>query len=1063
MVAAFLLLLLSRNGSEGRSHTGTTPPVPKSAEVKTIAVLPFKMPNADPGDEYLGLGLADTLITQIGRIPAILARPPSAVQKYAESRAQDPLVAGRELRVQAILDGTVQREGDKLVLAARLLRVSDGALLWSGRFNEQFTQLFEVQDAISQQVAKALIQNLNAEDKKLLTKHHTDNPEAYRAYLRGRYFWNKRTPAGLEQSLDFFKQAIDLDPTYASAYAGLADAYALLVWQDQLPQKDFIGWAKGAATKALEIDETLAEPHATLGFVKFWYDWDFVGAESEFRQAIELNPDYATAHHWYGEFLGLTNRFDEGFKQLKIAQQIDPLSAIINTDMGKLLVLARQPDQAIEQLQKTLELDPKYPLAHLFLALAYNEKGLHDQAIAELQGYANAAGGRTIFKATLGFVYAQSGRKAEAISILNELKDRSTTNQYISAFQMALVYVGFGEKDKAIEWLDKAKSERDPFLIYVNVDPNFDSLRDDPRFTDLAGSLFGEQLPAIAPPSVPDKSIAVLPFENLSEEQTNAFFADGVQDELLTDLSRIADLKVISRASVMDYKSGAPRNLRDIGQELGVANVVEGSVQRSGNRVRVNAQLLDTRTGRNLWAQTYDRDLADVFAIESELATTIAEQLQAKLSPAETRAIERAPTTNITAFDLYTRAKELTSRLGSITGNERANDLNAVNLLNQAVAHDPSFFDAYCQLAQIHDGLYVLGYDHTSARLAMADAAVEAASRLRPDAGETHLARAQNLYQGYLDYAGALAELEAAHQSLPNDPRGFLWKGLIERRQGRWEESTRNLERAIERDPRNLFLLDQTAQSYQALRRYTEEQAIYQRIMALQASDPVTKVTNALIEFNSKADTQTPHQIIDSIRATTPAAVPSVADAWLLCSLAEHDSVTANNALAALGENPINLASVDNARFSHLFIEGVIARMTKNENKAQSAFAAARDEQEKVARAQANYGLPLCMLGLIDAALGRKQQALREGERAIELVPPQKDAVDGAAAIKYLGMIAAWVGDKDLAFQKLATAIHTPSGLSYGQLKLLPFWDPLRGDPRFSELLNEARKPVELK
>jgi len=484
-VAGFLLFLLSRNGLKDQSDTDTTPSVAAGAQVRTIAVLPFKMLNADAGDEYLGLGLADSLIAQIGRIPEILARPPNAVQKYAVSQRQDPLAAGRELRVEAVLDGTVQREADNLLVTARLLRVSDGAVLWSRKFDGQFAKVFEVQDTISKEVANALVQNLSTEDRKLLTKRHTDNPEAYRAYLKGRYFWNKRTPTGLEQSLEYFRQAIDLDPTYGSAYAGLADAYALLVWQDQLPQKEFIAWAKGAATKALELDETLAEPYATLGFVKFWYDWDFTGAESEFRKAIELNPDYATAHHWYGEFLGLIGRFDEGFKELKVAQEIDPLSTIINTDLGKLLVLARQPDQAIEQLQKTLELDSEYPLAHLFLALAYNQKSLHDQAIAELEGYANSPESRTIFKAALAFVYAQAGRKAEAISILDELKERSTTNQYLSPFQIALIYEGLGENDNAIEWLQTAKRERDPFLMYIRVDPNFDNLRDDPRFSEL--------------------------------------------------------------------------------------------------------------------------------------------------------------------------------------------------------------------------------------------------------------------------------------------------------------------------------------------------------------------------------------------------------------------------------------------------------------------------------------------------------------------------------------------------------------------------------------------------
>ena len=582
----------------------------------------------------------------------------------------------------------------------------------------------------------------------------------------------------------------------------------------------------------------------------------------------------------------------------------------------------------------------------------------------------------------------------------------------------------------------------------------------------VGGFLFshrGKPKTTTAASAIPEKSIAVLPFENLSEEKANAFFADGVMDEILTDLSRIADLKVISRTSVMHYKSGVARNLREIGQQLGVANVVEGSVQRAGNRVRVNAQLVDARTDQHLWAQTYDRDLADVFAIQSEIAKTIAGQLQAKLSLAEKKAIERPPTNDVTAFDLYTRGKSLILRAGSISATERANTLQGVELLNQAVARDPSFFDAYCQLAWAHDGLYMLGWDHTSSRLALADAAVEAASRLRPDAGETHLARAQNLYQGYLDYDEALAELDVARQTLPNDWRVFFWAGLIERRQGRWEEALRNLEHGISLDPRNFFMLEQTAQSYQSLRRYAEERATYDRVLAFEPDDVVTKVARALIQLNSKADTRPLHQMIDSVRDANPDATPSIADVWLLCALAERDTAAAKDALLALGENPINLGAIDNVRFNRPFIDGVIARMTKDDDKARLAFTAARGEQEKIVQAEPNYGLPLCVLGLIDAGLGRKEEALREGRRAVELLSPEKDALDGSATIKYLAIIAGWVGNKDLACEQLATAIRLPSGLSYGQLKLLPFWDPLRGDPRFEKLVEEAKKPVALK
>src|SRR2546426_4864818 len=353
-----------------------------------------------------------------------------------------------------------------------------------------------------------------------------------------------------------------------------------------------------------------------------------------------------------------------------------------------------------------------------------------------------------------------------------------------------------------------------------------------------------------------EKSIAVLPFDNLSRDLDNAFFADGVQDEILTDLARIADLKVISRTSVMHYRSGIARNLREIGEQLGVAHVLEGSVQRTGNRVRVNAQLVDARTDRHLWAQTYDRDLADVFAIQSEIAKRIADQLQAKLSPNEKNAIEQPPTTDLAAFDLYSRAKALLLTAGfSATGEP---DLRkAIELLDEAVKRDPSFFDAYCQLAYAHETVYATrGTDHTPARLALAEAAVQAATRLRPDAAETHLARAQYLYYGLRDYAGALAQLEIARRGLPNDPRLVEVTGYILRRRGQQEEGLQNLQRAVELDPRNFFTLQQIAGSYGYLQRYSEELALLDRVLSIKPDDVETKVARALIALDWKADTR---------------------------------------------------------------------------------------------------------------------------------------------------------------------------------------------------------------
>ena len=560
-----------------------------------------------------------------------------------------------------------------------------------------------------------------------------------------------------------------------------------------------------------------------------------------------------------------------------------------------------------------------------------------------------------------------------------------------------------------------------------------------------------------------EKSIAVLPFENLSEEKQNEYFADGVQDQILTDLSQIADLKVISRTSVMHYKSGIARNLREIGQQLGVAHVVEGSAQRAANKIRVSAQLIDARTDAHLWAQTYDRDLADVFAIQSEIAKAIADQLQAKLSPNEKKAIEQPPTNDLAAFDLYTRAKTLLLSLGFIA-NYQQTVQQAIELLNQAVTRDPSFFEAYYQLAYTHGFAYSNLGDHTPARLALAEAALQAATRLRPDAGETHLAQAYYLYDCLRDYNGALAELEVARRSLPNDPRLLELTGYILRRHGQQEEGARNLERAVELDPRNYFILQQLAVSYQYLRRYPEEAAVLDRVLTIVPNDAATRTARALVDLDWKAETRPLHKTIDSILAEGSAAISDAAGDWFVCALAERDPKTGERALVALGDNP--WWSDGPVRLSRSFGEGLLARMMKDEPRAQAAFSKARLEQEKIVQAQPDYGPQLCVLGLIDAALGRKEEALREGRRAIELVPVEKDSIVGTRMLVYFALIAAWASEKDLAVQYLAANGQLSGGYlvaSYGALKLLPFWDPLRGDPRVEKIVEEAKKPVALK
>jgi serine/threonine protein kinase/Tfp pilus assembly protein PilF len=590
----------------------------------------------------------------------------------------------------------------------------------------------------------------------------------------------------------------------------------------------------------------------------------------------------------------------------------------------------------------------------------------------------------------------------------------------------------------------------------------------------LGGWYFGVFKPAhpkvgaatAVPTAIPEKSIAVLPLENLSEEKENAYFADGIQDELLSNLSKIKDLKVISRTSVRLYKAGNPRNLREIGQQLGVTHVMEGSVQRAGGKVRVNAQLVDTRTDKHLWGQTYDRDLADVFAIQSEIAQKIADQLEAKISPREKAAIAEQPTKDLAAYDLYVRATLLIDRAAyPLNDQEQAkDDLQAVDLLNQAVARDPAFLLAYCRLAEAHDDVYLDNVDRTPNRLALARAAIDAAFRLKPDSGEAHLALAVHFYHGYWDYDRARDELAIAVRTLPNNARLFEWSGLIDRRQNRWHDSVRNLERAMELDPRNVRILAGAAVNYWLMRDYAQALAIVDRIIALEPKNIRYRFWRAQIEAHKHADIRPLQAVLEKV-FDDPALLRTNASDCFLVALWARNPVAADRALAASTANDF-VARQTPVEFTRAYAKGLVARMKGDEDGARAAFSAARTEQEKVVRAQPDdftQSSALCFLGLIDAALGRKQEALSEGRRAVELLPITKNALDGPEILYFYAVICAQVGERDLAIEQLKTLAKIPKGAYYGELRLDPFWDPLRGDPRFEKIIEETKQPLALK
>jgi serine/threonine protein kinase/tetratricopeptide (TPR) repeat protein len=543
--------------------------------------------------------------------------------------------------------------------------------------------------------------------------------------------------------------------------------------------------------------------------------------------------------------------------------------------------------------------------------------------------------------------------------------------------------------------------------------------------------------------------IAVLPFENLSDEKEHAFFADGVQDDILTKLAKIADLKVISRTSVMQYRG--KQDVRQIGNALRVSHVLEGTVRRSGDKLHVNAQLVDARTDAGIWAEEYDRDLNDVFAIESEVAQSIANRLRAKVSARELAAIQERPTKDLVAYDLYVQATSLIDKAAFQEGKEQGNDyLQAVELLNRAVARDPAFLLAYCKLALAHDELYFNSFDHMLSRLELAKSAINSAFRLKPDSGEAHLALGRHLYHGYLDYDRARDELAIAARTLPNNPRIFEWLGYVDRRQNRWDDAMRNFERAMQLDPRNVTMLSNVAGIYHLFRGYKQERDIVDRLIALEPNSIQFQLARAGIDLRERADTRAKHALLEKILTDNPELARERFD----LALYERDAVAADRALAVLrawGEDLVG-GGRGGVQFSRAYEQGLLARMKGDAATAQAAFTDARAQQEETVRARPDYGPPLCVLGLIDAGLGRKEEALREGRRALELAPVAKDSLDGVDVLYVYAVICAWTGERDLAIDQLETLAKIPAGPSYGELRLSPVWDSLRGDPRFEKI-----------
>lgn len=448
--------------------------------VHSLAVLPFKSLSPEDGANYLGLGMADVLITRLSSLNQIVVQPISAVRGYDRQDAH-PLMAGRELKVDAVLDGTFQKLSGRLRVTLRLHDVRDGKTLWSGKFDESFTDIFKVQDSISEQIALALALNLTREKRSLAFKRYTDNSAAYERYLKGRYWWSKRTVVGLNKAIGYFDQAIAHAPDYALAFAGLADCYNLLSIMEAMPPQEAFLKARSAAFRALDLDNTLAEAHTSLGWIKFVYEWDWNGSEREFKQAIELSPGYSIAHDWYGVCLAQQGRFEDALAELKQAEQLDPISFVIQVHIGWLHYYAGRYDLAIDRYQKVLEMEPNYAWARMHLSQAYEQKGMYSEAIAELQKALALSTNSHRYLARLGRLYAVSGNRLEAQKLLNQLLEMEK-ERYVSPYSLALVYSGLNDRARALDWLRKGLDQRAGRMVRLQFDPRFSNLRSEPEF-----------------------------------------------------------------------------------------------------------------------------------------------------------------------------------------------------------------------------------------------------------------------------------------------------------------------------------------------------------------------------------------------------------------------------------------------------------------------------------------------------------------------------------------------------------------------------------------------------
>jgi len=814
------------------------PAVPQFQHVKadpqggenSLAVLPLKLMDvhraADAGPDYLGTGLADALITRLSAIRRFAVRPTSSVLRYgAES---DPLAAGRELGVAYVVDGRMRRAGDRIRVTIQLLNVRDGTAVWAGQFDEEFTDVLNLEDAISSNVAEAIVPHLTGDERLRLAKRGTNDPQAHEAYLRGRFYWNTFTEDGFAKAIVCYHQAIALDPNYAVAYAGVASYYNWLGSFTVLPFAECAAAAYEAASTAVSIDPTLAEAHGALGQAILSRDFAWASAERQLLHAIELNPNYSAARVYYGLHLAMEGRFTESLREAYVARDLDPLAIISRFAVVWCSYHARRFDEAYDLCRDTLEAEPQNLMMLYGSSFLLSRIGQHEEAVAaatkciQLMGKASNTLGR------LGAALAEAGKIAESEAVLEEM-ELIAARRYISPYHLALIHCALGGTESALDLLERAHEIKDAKVLWIGVDPEFDPLHGHPRFNDLLRKL-NHRLAAL--PALPaqsrsgQESIAVLPFKVLSSPLENTgdeYLGVGLADALITRLSNVQRLIVRPTSSVLRYR-GAAVDPFLAGRDLGVGYIVDGSLRRAGNRIRVMAQLVSVGEGATRWAQQFDEDSTDVLQIEDSIAERVTTALLPQLTGDEQQQLSKRGTDSAEAFESYLRGRYYWN---SYTESGLA---RALECYNHAIELDPDYALAYTGIADYYNWLGVFGFKPFEDCSAAAKEAAGKAIALDPSAAEAYSAMGFATVTHDFDWAVAEGQHRRAIEINPNYATGHHWYGFHLLMVGRFDEAIREMLRARELDPHSPSVLQGLGWCYYQARRFDESITIYQNI-----------------------------------------------------------------------------------------------------------------------------------------------------------------------------------------------------------------------------------------